>query len=472
MADDRPPRGLFKRLAESLFEEVKPTSEPEPTEAAALAEGGAEPDAADLITAAMGLPPPTEAPSTALRSPASLAAAQAAFEVRLQRIAEDNPKSTAGKLQLLDLESLRAAVGERWQEVADRASSIAEQVIQHRLAPSDVFAPYEDTSFVMLFAELNEQQAKLKSAAIAREIRERLVGELGGEDRSWIKAFVCKIPEVSAGSAPTIALLDKALGKAPDVAPAPSSHHTDPALKKRVGEIGIIFRPTLFQPRKILSIYDCRAQRLDAADRLHVGAHAYARADAPMVFEIDREVLTMAVRQLRATGENATAPLVQVMLHAGSLLAISGGQLVDIAHGLPQPLRRHLVVEMAGIGGGAGLIPHLGDAVKLVQPFCRAVIARIWPGVTDLDRLARYGFVSIGIDLDDPDIHMTAAAFKMDVLPLARLAHAAKLQAYLYGLTSAELARAASGAGFDYLNGPAIAAEVAQPAPVQAFAKT
>ena len=470
MADDRP-RGLIKRLTESLFEEVKPAAEPEPGEETAPEEGSeTAPD--DLITDAMGMPAAAAAPGSAVRSPAVLAAAQAAFEVRLLRIVEDNPKATAGKLQLLDLDSLKAAVGERWQEVADRASAIAEQVIQHRLAPSDVFAPYEETSFVMLFAELNEQQAKLKSAAIAREIREKLVGELGGEDKSWIKAFVCKVPEMSVGSAPTIKMLDETLGKAPDVAPPPSSHHTDPKLKQRIGEIGIIFRPTLFQPKKMLSIYDCRAQRLDAADRLHVGAHAYARGDAPMVFEIDREVLTIAVRQMRSMGQSPTAPLVQVMLHAGSLLAHSGGQIVDVAHGLPVPLRRHLVIEMAGIGGPAGLVPHLGNAVKLVQPFCRAVIARIWPGITDLERLARYGFVSIGIDLDDPDIHMTAAAFKMDVLPLARLAHAAKLQAYLYGISSLELARAAACAGFDYLNGTPLAAEVAQPAPVQAFAKT
>src|SRR4051812_14375482 len=297
MADDRP-RGLIKRLTESLFKEVKPAAEPEPGEETAVVET-AETAADDLITEKMGAPAPAKAGGSAVRSPVALAAAQAAFEVRLQRIAEDNPKTTAGKLQLLDLDSLKAAVGERWQEVADRASAIAEQVIQHRLAPSDVFAPYEETGFIMLFAELNEQQAKLKSAAIAREIRERLVGELGGQDKSWIKAFVCKMPEVSVGAAPTIKMLDEALGKAPDIAPPPSSHHTDPALKKRIGEIGIIFRPTLFQPKKVLSIYDCRAQRLDGADRLHVGAHAYARGDAPMVFEIDREVLIMAVRQMR-----------------------------------------------------------------------------------------------------------------------------------------------------------------------------
>src|SRR5690348_13460159 len=205
MADDRP-RGLIKRLTESLFEEVKPASPGEPGEEDAPADlAEAEPDA-DLITVEMGRPePPADAP--AVRSPAALAAAQAAFEVRLQRIVEDNPKTTAGKLQLLDLDALKEAVGERWQEVADRAHGIAEQVIQHRLAPSDVYAPYEETSFIMLFAELNEQQAKLKSAAIAREIREKLVGELGGEDKSWIKAFVCKLPGISSGTAPTLATL-------------------------------------------------------------------------------------------------------------------------------------------------------------------------------------------------------------------------------------------------------------------------
>jgi hypothetical protein len=473
------PRGLFKRLSEALFEEVQATAEPEPS--AESAESEAEIgflDPPETAAPAAVRPPPVDliaqmdeqAASQRSASVVAVAAAQAGFEVRLARIVKDRPQSVAGKMQMLDLESVRALVGDRWQEVAARAASIAEQVMAHRLAPTDVFAPYEESGYIMLFAELNEQQAKLKAASIAREIRERLVGELGGEDRDWVKAFVCKVPEMTTGTAALdIASLDAALVKTVNVAPPPIAQAADPELRKRVGEIGIIFRPTLFVPRKMMSIYDCRAQRLDALDRLHVGAYAYWRADAPMVFEIDRAVLQLALRQVRLIAEAPPAPLVQVTLHASSILAISGGQLVDLCHGLDAPLRRHLVIEIAGANIGSGVTPRLHEAVQAVQPFCRGVIARVKPGFTDLQRLARFGFVSVGMDLDDPEIEVAQAMIRIDVLPLARLAHVAKLQAYLYGVATPEIARAARDAGFDYLNGPAVAGEVMAPAKLQAF---
>jgi hypothetical protein len=468
---------MFKRLSQALFEEVKTTAEPAPSaegvDASEAQSGGAgaeaPPEPVDLIAQ-------MDAETAALdqlQPPVSLAAARAEFEVRLARIIAERPASVAGKMQLLDLNGIRAQVGERWQEVAERAAAIAQQVIARRLAPTDVFAPYDETGFIILFAELNEQQARLKAAAIAREIRERLVGELGGEDSAWVKAFVAKLPEVAtSGAPPDLASVEAALVRTPDLAPPPSSHATDPELQKRVGEIGISFRPTLYVPRKMMSIYDCRAQRLDALDHHHAGSHAYWHADAPMVFAIDRAVLQLAIRQVRLAAEAQPAPLVQVTLHASALLAISGGQLVDLCHGLDQPLRRHLVIEIVGANVGVGFTPHIHEAVQLVHPFCRAVIARIKPGFTDLERLARHGFVSVGMDLDDPEVSLTSGMLKIDVLPLARLAHAAKLQAYLYGIHSAEVARAARAAGFDYLNGPAIAGEVTTPAKLHAFGGT
>jgi GGDEF domain-containing protein len=485
------PRGLFKRLSEALFEEVKhdgttPAADAPESEAAPETAGESDveidflepadeavepapPPEVDLI-AQMDEEAKAEAPR---RSAVETAAAHAKFESRLNRVMQDRPQSIVGKMQMLDLDALRAQVGDRWQQVADRAAAIAQQVISHRLAPTDVFAPYEDNGFIMLFAELNEQQAKLKAAAIAREIREKLVGELGGEDRAWIKAFVCTVPELVTGTAPEEVLptLDAALTKTPDVAPPPgSSQATDPELRKRVGEIGIIFRPSLFMARKLIAIYDCRAQRLDTLDRLYTGAFAYWRADPPMVFEIDRSALQLALRQVRVVAEMQPAPLIQVTLHAASLLAISGGQLVDLCRTLDPAFRRQLVIEIAGATIGTSVTPRLQDAVQLVQPFCRGVIARVRPGFTDIERLARYGFTSVGIDLDDPEVDIAPALLKIDVLPLARLASVAKLQSYLYGIKTPDVARAARAAGFSYLNGLAIAGEVMAPGKLEAFA--
>src|SRR5205823_3945717 len=74
-------------------------------------------------------------------TPEQTAAAQARFEVRIADVARNLGRGAAGKLQLMQLDALRAELGERWPAIAERVREIAEQVLSRRLATIDVFAP-------------------------------------------------------------------------------------------------------------------------------------------------------------------------------------------------------------------------------------------------------------------------------------------------------------------------------------------
>jgi hypothetical protein len=83
---------------------------------------------------------------------------------------------TAGRIGMISLEEVKAALGPQWPAQAEKAKAIARSILTQRLAPEDMFAEAEDDCFVVCFATLDVSQGRVKAELIAREIRERLVG--------------------------------------------------------------------------------------------------------------------------------------------------------------------------------------------------------------------------------------------------------------------------------------------------------
>ncbi|MDB5361314.1 MAG: sensory box protein [Rhodospirillales bacterium] len=83
----------------------------------------------------------------------------------------------AGKVQLVGLAEVRAAIGDRWPAVAERSFQAAESILRRHLGDTDVFSRTADDGFLVCFTELGEAEAQFKARTIASEIREKLVGE-------------------------------------------------------------------------------------------------------------------------------------------------------------------------------------------------------------------------------------------------------------------------------------------------------
>jgi PAS domain S-box-containing protein len=86
----------------------------------------------------------------------------------------------AGKVKLVGLHEVKAALGDRWPAMAEHALKCAEQVIRRHIDPRDTYSPTEDQGFVICFASLGEDEASFQAAMIVREICKRLIGQ--GED--------------------------------------------------------------------------------------------------------------------------------------------------------------------------------------------------------------------------------------------------------------------------------------------------
>jgi PAS domain S-box-containing protein len=106
---------------------------------------------------------------------------------------DDDRVESAGRIKLVGLEEVRSMLGDRWPAVAERAMATAEAVIRRRCSARDSFSRIDDTSFLMCFAELNEQEASLRAALIAREIRERLIGQGGDSESAQVRSVAAAV---------------------------------------------------------------------------------------------------------------------------------------------------------------------------------------------------------------------------------------------------------------------------------------
>lgn len=494
MAETPKRGGLFRRLTESLFEDVSQKAKAEAAAAAASSQPPApsgitveeasavSKDILAALTGKTATPPPSAelavadevapAPAAPPKEASSLAIEQTHFAARLQEIVSTAPgHGAAGKLQLLNLDELKKGAGDKWEAMAERARHVAQQVISHRLAPSDILAPYDDDSFVVLFAELTEEQARMKAAAIARELRERLLGELGPESKNWVKAFVTGIEDMSpvSGEEATdlglaqLRALDDKFNQADDVAPEQLAPN-DVELQRRVGEVGVSYRPTFLVSRGIIGLAEARTQRLDSLNRLLTGANAYPKNDAAVIFEIDRTVMTRAFQHLRDIVKDGRTPgVLYITLHLQTLIAHSSGQIIDLLRFLPVELRRFVIV---GLNGQPQNAPRarIFELAQEVQPFCRSVTLQVPADFHEFERAARMKISAVGLDLEEPDLgEVTPTLFSSQILPMASAARAAGIQSFLYGIRRKEVAKAARDAGFTYLNGPIIAKEIRRP---------
>ncbi len=387
---------------------------------------------------------------------ATAAAARVKLEERVEETMLAGKNQTAGKMQFLDIERIRAEFGDRWRLVADKAQTIVENVIRSRIGPADVMAPYSDDSYLVIFAELNEPRARLKTQAIAREIRERLLGELQLEE--GVKAFVAEVPEERpAGS--VLEWLNRTVSATLDVAPQKPGKTGDGAAAKRAGEVSACYRPTLFAAKSVVSIHDCHPLRMDAEGKIQAGVQAYPRSDPAVTFEIDRALLEHGVQDLHAMVKRGKAGVIQVPIHAASMLAHSNFLLIDLIRSLHPDERKYLVLDLMGIEA-TGLMSRLPEIVSTLSPFCRAISARVSLDFHDFDALARLGVAVVGSDLE-------AAApgdgMRAKIEAFVANAKRAKQSTFLFGVHDFSALSAYKALGVAYLNGRAVARATAHP---------
>jgi PAS domain S-box-containing protein len=100
---------------------------------------------------------------------------------------------SVGHIKLVGLDEVRSALGERWAAVAGRAMATAEAVIKKRCGPEDSFSRADETSFLVCFGRLSEEESAFRAAMISREIRNRLIGQGETPDNAYVRSIAARI---------------------------------------------------------------------------------------------------------------------------------------------------------------------------------------------------------------------------------------------------------------------------------------
>jgi PAS domain S-box-containing protein len=104
-----------------------------------------------------------------------------------------------GKIRLVSLEDVRTALGDRWDTMVERVMESAERIVARMMVQGDTYFRTKDFGFVVCFASSSEEEATFRAAAIAREIRHRLIG--AGEDPEVVEvsAVITAVPASQIG---------------------------------------------------------------------------------------------------------------------------------------------------------------------------------------------------------------------------------------------------------------------------------
>ncbi len=114
--------------------------------------------------------------------------------VRPPAASEAPASQVAGRMRFVSLQALQARLGERWERVGPRIMQSAAEIIQHCLGTSDTVEQDRPCAFSICFSGLTEAEASKRASAIARELRQQLIGQGEDEDALMIQVVIADVP--------------------------------------------------------------------------------------------------------------------------------------------------------------------------------------------------------------------------------------------------------------------------------------
>ena len=404
-------------------------------------------------------PRPAPAAPAASTAPADCAS-PADFAAELARLLEGNPKATAGRIHLIGLEPIRARLGVRWPRLQDSIHLLASKVISQHLAPDDVFCRYGALDYLIAFAHLGPEAARLKSVAIAQSLYGHFLGD-EDLDGIVIRSAVGRVDGsvVFEERAVQDILGDMATGLGPlAVQPNPSLGLNRPG---RAPHLDWQYRPVLDRRHNVLSTWCCMPVAQSAAGPPAEG-YAVLGGDggAQRFAELDRMTLGHALADLDDLLANRFSVFVNAPVHFESLSSSrTRTGILDLLNGTDAMIRRFLVLEMYGVPGDISRT-RLLDLAGMLRPFCRSILLAADPQAHGIVHARECGVHGVSFDLSGG----SCPGFSGNFDRTCRALEQTGTRVAIVGIRSIGQARAAAAAGATYLGGPRIGPPAEVPA--------
>jgi len=417
----------------------------------------------------------------------------------------------AGRLQLINLARISDRIGGRWTDVADKVHIVVERILQRRLANTDLYRRYGEHTYILVFGELAKEEAEIKSALIAKEISEKLLGANAesGEDGVLVQTVVADVNgKLAVEEVDALNIIARLLEQAAQAGAAGRPAETGPQASGARSETdnpgpmatGVAWRsspgkgskggvfeaaarrqdpawqapaPYRSRPRSLRDevdfvyrpIWDVRRSALlsflvipvpkDAMPEPLTGGEIFWPNPEPwLVSELDVLTLECARRTIDALFRKGRRLVLSCGIHFETLISpASRKTYLGICASLAEAWRPYIQFEIKGVGQDT---PNsaLADAVSRIRPFGRSVFLHLPFDCGSLAFVEDCGVQAVGIDNGNSSI---GEAEKMAQHTfLAVLAKAKRFKSFAYGIDSLSMATSAVCAGFDFVSGQAI----------------
>jgi hypothetical protein len=114
---------------------------------------------------------------TRVRDVSSDAVSTERFARDLRELLAVRPELPYGQINIIGLDKLRDRLGAKWAEVEDKVYAAADRIIRARIGPRDAYTRLSENEFLLIFANIPADVARLKCAKIAEEICAFFLGD-------------------------------------------------------------------------------------------------------------------------------------------------------------------------------------------------------------------------------------------------------------------------------------------------------
>ena len=365
-----------------------------------------------------------------------------------------------GRVNLISVEAVRQAFGDRWDARKTRVWDIAETQIRRRIGEDGHMARLDDETFLVITPTLNSLVSRIQVVRAMREILTHFLGELRTEDITVRVASEFRDGQLSCRPLSTEEVEDAITREAEADGPHTAAS-TTPMTEIKVAEE----REILTQEGRRLRFSVSVDPMIDLA-RGVVSSH---RIEPKISYEDTREILTPTARRRLMPSDVqemdiATLERAMMRLEAGESVVGRPSLLVSVsfltltnararARFLAAVSRerdlvaRSVVLEITDFDVG---VPksRLQEATAMLRPFCRAVFARDEPGSSLVKDARSLGVV--GLVYEPPSPLESAEDIAVWLLNAGRLTAAHNGPRVVVNLNTAHLIPLAGAAGFTH----------------------
>ncbi len=411
-----------------------------------------------------------EAPAPVAAPPVPAAAGE--FELRLTLLMGQGSSGAlqAGRISIIGLDRAREKFGDAWERLAGRVDRIARNAIERYLLPGDIYTVWRETSYLVVFASLDLERARMKCLLIADEVMKALFGE-GGSDVISVDSAVAR---VAANALSPTDLIDQLFAPVAGTIPAAGPSETVkpttvPAQRDWPGEVYFAYRPMWDTTLGALSAYLCVPMLRRVDNRAPLADMAAAHGRSPEVLaQLDFDLQEHVCSTLMRMQSEGCRVLIVLGVHFETLAAAARRRrYVDaLAQAVSADLAKLLVIEIVDVPDG---VPpsRIFDIVSALRSHCRGVSARVRIENTDLGAFAGAHVHAVGCDIG---ANRASELTLMQLLGrFSRAAEKVGVASFVHGLRSISLTGAAVGAGYRYIDGEGVAKLVQRPEPVTLF---